>query len=153
MSIHYGSAVGNPGGTVVVFQINENKGGLWGAWHRLVGTTPVELGHWYHIAAVYGSLGMKLFVNGHLQDSNDYTGAPEANPGADAGGWFSLGGNDTFPGHQTAMGDYKALVVRDWEHYDEDFTPDDDPSTSGALVYDLLHGMTNGDNSGFVPTP
>ncbi len=107
MRIQYASAEADPSDVVVEFAMNENKGDEHGAWHRVRSTTPMELGHWYHIAAVYGESGMKVFVNGHLEGSNDYGGIPEANQGAAPGGWFSLGGNDTFPGYQTAAGDYK----------------------------------------------
>ena len=144
--------------TVFFFHIVEN---VWagdpnepGTWHTIHGTTPLVSGRWYHVAAQYGPSGMRLFVNGHLEASNDYTGAPEPFDGA-AGGQFTLG--EYYSEGQgrpyTAGGDYKGLVVRDWDYYEEDFTPYEDPSGSDALVYDLLHGMTNGENQGFVPTP
>jgi len=154
MRIQYASAEADPSDVVVEFAMNENKGDEHGAWHRVKATTPMELGHWYHIAAVYGESGMKVFVNGHLEGSNDYGGIPEANEGAAPGGWFSLGGNDTFPGYQTAAGDYKGLGVYEEAIWDSDFTPWDTPFGGGAtLVYDLLRGITNGENNGFVPTP
>ena len=82
------------------------------------------------------------------------TAHPEANAGAAAGGWFSLGGNESFPGYQTAMGDYRGLRVSDVQRYTSDFappyTPDYDWSTT---VYDELLGTTDGENLGFVATP
>ena len=154
MRIQYASAEADPNDLVLEFAMNEDTGGLFGTWHRVTSTTPLELGRWYHVAAEYGPAGMKLFVNGRLEGSSDYGGIPEANQGADPGGWFSLGGNDTFPGYQTAAGDYKGLCVREEPWYDSDFTPPDVPSTGGAiLVYDTLVGTTNGENGGFVPTP
>lgn len=144
--------------TVLFFHIVES---VWagdpnepGTHHTIHGTTPLVSGRWYHVAAQYGPSGMRLFVNGHLEASNDYAGAPEPFDGA-AGGQFTLG--EYYCEGQgrphTAGGDYKALVVRDSDYYDGDFTPDEDPIGSDALVYDLLHGMTNGENLGFVPTP
>jgi protocatechuate 3,4-dioxygenase beta subunit len=144
--------------TVLFFRIVEN---VWagdpnepGTYHTIHGTTPLVSGRWYHVAAQYGPSGMRLFVNGHLEASNDYAGAPEPFDGA-AGGQFTLG--EYYCEGQgrpnTAGGDYKGLVVREWDYYEEDFTPYEDPSGSDALVYDALHGMTNGENLGFVPTP
>jgi hypothetical protein len=144
--------------TVLFFHIVEN---VWagdpnepGTYHSIHGTTPLVSGRWYHVAAQYGPSGMRLFVNGHLEASNDYAGAPEPFDGA-AGGQFTLG--EYYCEGQgrpnTAGGDYKGLVVREWDYYEEDFTPYEDPSGSDALVYDALHGMTNGENLGFVPTP
>jgi hypothetical protein len=125
-----------------------------------VGTTPVEVGHWYHIAAVYGPLGygspgMKLFVNGHLEASNDYTGAPEGSDVVGDEAWFSLGDNQTFgSGYMTATGDYRGLCVADSQRYDSDFTPQQWPTGFvDTLILDDLIGMTNGENRGFVPTP
>jgi hypothetical protein len=154
MRIQYASAETDPDDVVVEFAINENTGGVWGAWHRVKSTTPLELGRWHHIAAVYGESGMKLFVDGRLEGSDAYGGKPEANPGADPGGWFSLGGNGTFPGYQSAMGDYRGVGVYEEALWDSDFTPPDTPYGGGsAIVYDLLIGTTNGENGGFVPTP
>jgi hypothetical protein len=154
MRIQYASAEADANDVVVEFAMNENKGDEHGAWHRVKATTPMELGRWYHIAAVYGESGMKVFVNGHLEGTNDYGGSPEANEGAAPGGWFSLGGNDTFPGYQTAAGDYRGLCIYEEPRYDSDFTPSDTPIGGGAtIVYDLLRGMTNGETGGFVPTP
>ena len=144
--------------TVFVFTITEN---VWGGdpnepgtYHTIRGTTPIEGGRWYHVAAEYGPSGMRLFVNGHLEASNDYAGAPEPFDGA-TNGWFSLGENylDGQGRPHSAGGDYKGLVVREWDYYEHDFTPYEDPSGSDALVWDALHGMTNGENLGFVPTP
>jgi hypothetical protein len=155
MRIQYGSAVGEPSDTVFVFQVNENDGTDFGTWHRLVAETPVQLFQWYHVAAVYGPPGMRLFVNGRLEATSDYTGVPEANPGASPGGWFSLGGNDTFPGYQTAMGQYRGLCVADSRRYaNADFTPPEWPAGGwDVLVLDDLIGTTNGENGGFIATP
>ncbi len=155
MRIQYGSAVGEPDDTVFVFQINENDGEDFETWHRLVAETPVHLYQWYHIAAVYGPPGMRLFVNGRLEGSDDYSGAPEANPGVAPGGWFSLGGNDTFPGHQTALGQYRGVCVAASRLYSNSgFTPPAWPMGGwDTLVLDDMIGMTNGENGGFIPTP
>jgi hypothetical protein len=135
--------------TVFTFKINENTGGATGTWHRITATTPLELWHWYHVAAVYGAPGMRLFVNGILEGSNDYTGAPQADPGVGWGGWFSLGGVT-----QSVYGDFKGLRVSDVPRYDADFEPPELPAGgAGTLVLDYLKGTTNGYNEGFVPTP
>jgi len=150
--------VGGSYATLFSFTLAQNRAGgdpgAPGTYHTIRGTTPVVLGRWYHIAAQYGPSGMQLYVNGHLEASNDYPGAPQPFGGA-SGGWFSLGENylEGQGRPHTAGGDYRGLVVREWPHYDADFTPDDDPAGGDALVYDLLAGMTNGENLGFVPTP
>ncbi len=146
---------------VFVFHIWENQAdddpSEPGTPHTLTGTTPLVLGRWYHVAAQYGPTGMKLFVNGHLEASNDYTGAPEPFDGAAGGSaWFSLG-EYYLEGQgrpHTAGGDYRGLRVTEWDEHDEDFVPYDEPTGgSYTTVYDLLDGMTNGENEGFVPTP
>jgi len=151
--------VGGSYATLFSFTLAENRAGgdpdAPGTYHTIRGTTPIVSGKWYHIAAQYGPSGMQLYVNGHLEASNAYPGAPEPFGGA-SGGWFSLGENylEGQGRPHTAGGDYRGLVVREWPHYDADFTPyDDDPAGGDALVYDLLAGMTNGENLGFVPTP
>ena len=91
------------GDAVVAFKINENTGSPTGTWHQVRATTPLEPGHWYHVAAVYGTSGMRLFVNGNLEGSNDYAGVPEPFDGA-ASGWFSLGGTSRTPPGVTTSG-------------------------------------------------
>ena len=152
MQIQY---AGSPTSPVAAFWINEDIGDDRGQKHRLTGTTPLLLGIWHHIAVQYGSLGMKLYVDGRLEASNTYTKRPEANRGADAGGWFSLGDNDTLgSGYMTAVGDFRGLRVSTEERYPNDFLPQDLPVDDGpATIHDLLAGSTNGGNVNFVPTP
>jgi hypothetical protein len=152
--------VGAPGGyaSVFVFGIADNADSgdpnEPGTYHQLSGTTPIELEHWYHVAAVYGSYGMKLFVNGHLEASNDYTGAPQAFDGVAAGGWFCLGDNYLAGRPQTASGDYRGLRVSSVQRYSADFSPVDVPASDASTdILDALAGTTNGENHGFVPTP
>lgn len=152
--------VGGSYAPVIFFHVVENKQGADpsepGTYHTLQGTTPLTLGTWYHIAAQYGPNGMKLFVNGHLEASNSYAGAPEPFAGASGSAWFSLGEHylDGSGRPHTAGGDYRGLRVSEWDEYDGNFTPYDLPSAnSDTLVYDELDGSTNGVNEGFVPTP
>jgi hypothetical protein len=152
LSVRYGSRDAD---VVFEFWMHENDGTDYGKSHWVTGTTPVLLGNWYHVAVQHGTLGMLLYVNGALEAWDvDYTGHPEADAGAAPGGWFSLGGNESFPGYQTAMGDYRGLRVSDAQRYTSDFTP---PYTPGydwsTTVYDELLGTTDGENLGFVPTP
>jgi hypothetical protein len=153
MSMRMGSRDGD---VVFEYWLHEDDGTTYGTSHVVTGTTPVQLGHWYHLAVQHGaSGGMRLYVNGALEAwDSDFEGAPEAGPGATPGGWFSLGGNEAFPGHQTAMGDYRGLRVSAGRRYGDDFTP---PFTPGydetVVIYDELLGSTDGDNQGFVPTP
>lgn len=140
----------------ITFQVNENVGDESGAWHRVSSTTTLQLGQWYHIAAQNGSQGLKLFINGHLEDSDtSYTGGAEPNQGAAVGGWFSLGDNRTIgSGYMTAVGDFRGLRVSKVQRYSADFTPPGvPPSDADAVILDPLAGSTNGDNKGFVPTP
>ena len=135
--------------------MHENDGSAYGKSHAITGTTPVVLGHWYHLAAQHGFWGLRLYVNGVLEAWDvDYHGAPEADAGASPGGWFSLGGNEAFPGYQTATGDFRGLRVSDAQVHDADFTPPYTPDFGWTTtVYDELLGTTEGENIGFVPTP
>jgi hypothetical protein len=152
MQVRYG---GSGGDTFFQFWMNENDGTDYGRSHVITGTTAIVLGHWYHVAVQHGTSGMLLFVNGVLEAwDSDYHGAPQANAGAAAGGWFSLGGNESFPGYQTAMGDFRGLRVSDVQRYTYDFTPPYAPGYDwSTTVYDELLGTTEGDNVGFVATP
>lgn len=148
--------MGSRGSDVVLeYWMNENNGTDYGKSHVVTGTTPVTIGHWYHIAVQHGTWGMRLYVNGVLEAWDlDYVGAPEANAGAASGGWFSLGGNEAFPGYQTAMGDYRGLRVSSGQRYADDFSPPYTPVYDGMVtIYDELLGTTTGENVGFVPTP
>jgi hypothetical protein len=145
--------------TVFAFTLTEDEPGSDasqpGSYHTVLGTTPVVAGRWYHIAAQYGPAGMQLFVNGHLDASNSYTGAPEPFAGA-TGGAFTLGEyyRDGQGRPHTPEGDYRGLRVTEWNEYEESFTPYDEPIWgSYTTVYDMLAGTTNGENLGFVPTP
>jgi hypothetical protein len=146
---------GSPNAPTLDFWINENVGDESGAIHRLTSTTQLQLGLWCHIAVQYGSQGMKLFVNGHLEASNKYTKRAAANQGATAGGWFSLGDNHTVgSGYMSALGDYRGLRVSNVERYPNDFLPQDLPREDGyTRIHDPLAGATNGVNVNFVPTP
>src|SRR5262249_42868873 len=50
---------------------------------RLIVGNPVRLGKWCHIAAVSGKGGMKLYFNGVLLDTLDYTGSFAATKNGD----------------------------------------------------------------------
>ena len=152
MAMHFSGSLTAP---TVTFQINENADDESGTWHRVTSTTQLQLGHWYHFAVQNGSQGMKLFVNGHLEAHDAYTGRPEANNGASPGGWFSLGDNRTLgSGYMTAAGDYRGLRVSSAQRYSADFSPVDVPSSDASTdILDALAGTTNGENVNFVPTP
>jgi len=152
MQVRYG---GSSSDVVFEYWMNENDGSAYGSSHVVTGTTAVELGHWYHVAVQHGTWGMLLYVNGVLEAwDSDYHGAPEANAGAAIGGWFSLGGNEAFPGYQTAMGDFRGLRVSDAQRYSVDFTPPYTPDYDwSTTIYDELLGTTEGENLGFVVTP
>jgi hypothetical protein len=145
----------------VGFGVNASNGGGpgQGAWHWLGGSTVLQTGHWYHVAAQNGSSGLKLFVNGHLEASDAYTGAPEADwsDGTLFGGWFNLGENEnhsTWLFQNTALGQYKLFRVSSVQRYPGDFTPPVALSGDGStVVLDALTGGTNGSNHGFVWTP
>src|SRR5690606_26147746 len=64
----------------VAFAVNQSRGDEPGdgTWHEIQSTTQLQTGQWYHIAAQNGSLGMRLYVDGHLEASDPYTGRPEA---------------------------------------------------------------------------
>jgi len=45
-------------------------------WHKVkTDSGGIEAGNWYHVAAVWGSNGMKIYLNGELKDTLDYTGS------------------------------------------------------------------------------
>ena len=113
MRIQYASAEADPGDVVLEFAINENTGGVFGAWHRVTSTTPLELGRWYHMAAEYGPAGMKLFVNGRLEGSSDYDGSPEAERGRRPRRLVQPGRQRHLPRYQTAAGTNRGLCVRE----------------------------------------
>jgi hypothetical protein len=54
---------------------------------KLNGTTELDTDRWYHIAATYGSSGMKIYINGVLEASNSATGSFSSNSN------FALGRN------------------------------------------------------------
>ena len=152
MQIQYGSFEGH---TVFSFILNENMGDEMGKWHRVTAETPIQLGHWYHVAAQHGSRGMRLFINGMQEGYDDYVGGPQPNQGVAAGGWFSLGDNHTLgSGYMSAVGDFRGLEVSSTQIYYEDFTPPGDPlGGDSTMILDELISTTNGENLGFVPTP
>ncbi len=143
----------------ITYGINEYDGGgpLNGTWHFIRGATEPQPGQWIHIAAQFGSAGMRLYVNGHLEASDPYTGYPQPDwsDGTLAGGWFSLGDNETKePGGQTARGYYKELRVSQGQRYQIDFTPPATVTQDGATaLLDHLIGGTTGENHGFVWLP
>jgi len=141
------------------FGLNEYGGGGPGNgnWHFIAGQTEPQVGVWYHVAAQCGGQGMKLFVNGHLEASDPYTGGPQPDwsDGTLAGGWFSMGDNDSHePGYLTSRGSFKELRVSSSQRYTADFTP---PATVDAdadtVLLDHLVGSTTGENHGFVWVP
>jgi hypothetical protein len=80
MRIQYADAEADPDDAVVESAIDESTGDEHGARHRVKATTPIELGRWYHIAAVHGAYGMRLFVNGRLEGSDESGGAATPSP-------------------------------------------------------------------------
>jgi len=144
---------------VVAFGINQydGSGPGGGTWHEIDGTTQLQVGQWYHIAAQNGSAGMKLFINGHREAYDSYTGRPEADwsDATLAGGWFSLGDNDTWwPAYVTARGQYKWVRVSKVQRYYMDFTPPAFVLPDGSTdIIDSLLGNTNGWNYGYVWAP
>jgi hypothetical protein len=145
----------------VGFGINQYDGGGpgQGTWHWLSGSTVLQIGHWYHLAAQNGSSGMRLFVGGHLETSDPYSGAPQADwsNGTLFGGWFNLGENEnhsTWTLQETALGQFKLFRVSSVQRYAADFTPPVALSGDGStVVLDALTGGTNGSNHGFVWAP
>lgn len=53
------------------FHIYESQSRL----HLIRVETPLQLGRWYHVAAVTGPAGMKLYLDGELVGTNAYTGS------------------------------------------------------------------------------
>jgi hypothetical protein len=170
-SLWYGNWPGGEGGNAPNFWIvlddaaglevwmNEYDGGGPGngTYHGAIGTTQLQAGEWYHIAAQYGPAGIELYVNGQLDGSDPYTGKPEADwsDATLAGGWVSIGDNESWqPGFVSAQGSYKEFRLSSVRRYDAAFTP---PATADADVYtqllDHLVGGTTGENHGFVWVP
>ncbi|MFC1643850.1 LamG-like jellyroll fold domain-containing protein, partial [Candidatus Omnitrophota bacterium] len=62
---------------------SDGDGLVWqlynGATYSAETTTSFVPGAWYHVAVTYGADGMQIFVNGQLEGSNSFTGAPQAN--------------------------------------------------------------------------
>jgi hypothetical protein len=171
VSMQYGNLPGGATGNAPIMEIlvmeegtiafglnqNDGSGPLNGTWHFIAGQTEPQVGVWYHVAAQCGEQGMKLFVNGHLEASDPYTGGPEPDwsDGTLAGGWFSVGDNDSFePGFLTLRGSYKELRVSAGERYAGDFVSDDTmTSTPSVMLLDHLIGGTSGQNYGMVWVP
>lgn len=144
----------NSNGTVT-YGINEYDGGGpgFGTWHFITGAATLEAGRWYHLVGQYGTLGMKLYVNGKLDASNPYTGWPQAD-WSDAtlwGGWWAIGDCQSVYGDRTAFGGYDEVRVSRRQRYPADFTPPSGPFTTDAdaLLLDHLDGATAGGNRGF----
>jgi hypothetical protein len=122
------------------------------------GEVYAQVGKWYHVAAQFGSEGMKVYVNGILRASDPaFTGAP-APDWSDAtlyGGWVSLGDYETvLPGGPSVLASFKELRVSDVQRYDADFTPPDEAEADAhTVLLDHLIGGTNGENHGFVWVP
>ncbi len=143
----------------VAFAVNQSRGDEPGdgTWHEIQSTTQLQTGQWYHIAAQNGSLGMRLYVDGHLEASDPYTGRPEADwSGAlPTDGRFCLGEHGLWAGDATARGQYMWLrVSKVQRHYLGDFTPPETPRWDSSVdVLDALIGDTNGWNLGFSWEP
>ncbi|HOT24002.1 MAG TPA: carboxypeptidase regulatory-like domain-containing protein [Thermoleophilia bacterium] len=150
----------------LAFYVNryDGSGPMEGDWQRMTapewdeGEIEAQVGKWYHIAAQFGSGGMKVFVNGKLRQADPlFTGfpAPDWSDGTLGGGWFSLGDNETYwPGGDTTLACFKEVRVSDVQRYSADFTP---PGRAVAddhtVLLDHLIGGTVGQNHGFVWVP
>jgi hypothetical protein len=141
----------------VRFAINQNNGGGPGngTWHTVTSTAALKTGARYHIAAEDGSGGMKLFVDGHLQAHDPYTGFPQTDwsDGSQWGGWFSAGDFEDFVAAETtAPGSYDEVRLSKVQRYSKDFVPPDKPFTADAdtLLLDHLDGSTSGITGGFT---
>ncbi len=127
-----------------------------GDWRVITGTTALEAGVWYHLAAQCGSGGMKLYVNGRLEASDSYTGYPEPDwsDGTLNSGAFSIGTYESiWAMDRTALGCYDEVRVSDVQRYPADFAPPSAPFAGDASTIELDHldGTTNGDvNHGFT---
>jgi hypothetical protein len=143
----------------IAFGIKESHGATAGAgtWHEIVSSTQ-WFDQWHHIAAQNGSAGMRLYIDGHLEASDPYTGGPQTDwTGClPTDGWFSIGDIDPFGGVNTESGYFKGLRVSKIQRHYMDFTPPaaDAMSWDGSTdVLDPLLGDTNGWNYGFVFQP
>jgi hypothetical protein len=144
----------------VFFAVNERgEGGPGSGTLRTVRSrTVLQPATWYHLAAQHGSWypGMRLYVNGVMEDSNSYTGGPQPDSGAPSDGAFSLGQLGAWYAG-TAMGDYEELRVSSWGRhayatfpvYTMPFSLPD----SSTEILDHLDGATTGTNGGFTFVP
>lgn len=150
----------------LAFYLNEydGSGPMGGEWHRMAasewdeGEVSAQTDKWYHIAAQFGSAGMKLFVNGELRAHDPfYTGGPQPDwsDGTLAGGWVSLGDNETRqPGGDVVLASFRELRVSRVQRYTADFTPPEAAvADADTLLLDHLVGGTVGQNHGFVWVP
>ena len=156
--------VNNQGKLAFYIDKGGNSGPMKNDWQRMTvsewdsGEVEAQVGKWYHVAAQFGSEGMKVYVNGVLRASDPaFTGAPtpDWSDGTLYGGWVSLGDNETvLPGGPTAIASFKELRVSDVQRYDADFTPPDEAQAdTHTVILDHLIGGTNGENHGFVWVP
>ena len=141
----------------VYFTINQagSAGPGSGTEHALHGTSVLKPGTWYHLAAQYGTGGMKLFVNGKLEASDPYGRAPQPDAGSPTDGAFSLGALGDW-GH-TSKGFYEEVFVERRERYSMGavFPVPTKPYADGTVcdILDHLDGLTGGLNDGFGSAP
>jgi hypothetical protein len=125
-----------------------------GTEHFITGTTVMQPGRWYHLAAQHGSAGMELFVNGIREATDSYTGGPQPDGGSPSDGAFSLGQFGDWLAN-SALGDYEEVRVSSVRRHTGNFTPSMVPFAGDAStsILDHLDGSTNGTNSGFTFGP
>lgn len=78
---------------------------------RMVVPEVVQTNHWYHLAAVSGPHGMKLYVDGVLEATNDYTGSFAR---MDGNAHNYLGRKNMFSENSNARTDGQMAEVRVW---------------------------------------
>jgi hypothetical protein len=156
--------VNNQGKLALYINEYDGSGPMGGEWHRMAasewddGEVEAQTGKWYHVAAQFGPAGMQLFVNGKLRAQDPlYAGGPEPDwsDGTLAGGWVSLGDNETYqPGGDVVLASFKELRVSRGQRYAADFVPPAEAvSDADTLLLDHLVGGTVGENHGFVWVP
>ena len=110
--------------------------------HTLYSSSSIALNTWYHIAlSVDNNFTARLFINGHLEDSLDYSGHTV---GAE-NKYFEIG-NDYLGGDMKFYGTMDEVRISDVARYTNDFTPQTTPFIRDEHTKLLLHFDENGDD-------